>query len=428
MKSRMVRTMRISDMVLRWLVGLFAVWVVCAALGVFGQRKLFYEEGREELYDFWMPRMCYEQGYVGHPEKWDGWHEVRTGKPIVVDEHDVVWSDWYTDGSETHFVTGWRDKVYPKVALWVVAPFPASRTGGYVWCAFAGLILLGVMCGIAKSWKPLLLALSMPFLFNVERGNPIWLSAACVAVFLAWWDDDSEWKSLCAAGCLAIAAAMKIAPCVLGVVYFTRWRWRPIIFSAVMTLTLVFVPWFFDRDGFAALAVMMRNASIHAQYVLRASDFGLVELWRTVRLVLGLNVQDVWPGMMIVVRFSQILGVLVLILGARRRDYLLLVGGMLLIAGNMYYYAALYLLPVFVIERIRNSNADGDDYSKDFPSRYVLIVESFLWLAMFCPLQLVFLGHSANQVICNSSLLILMSIRVFLIWMGKDEMTEKEAK
>ncbi len=54
------------------LIALFTVWAVCAALGVLGQRKLFYQEGSEELYDYWMLRMCLEQGYVGHPEKYAG--------------------------------------------------------------------------------------------------------------------------------------------------------------------------------------------------------------------------------------------------------------------------------------------------------------------------------------------------------------------
>ena len=68
------------------LIALFTVWAVCAALGVLGQRKLFYEEFGEELYDFWMPRMCLEQGYVGHPEQYKGFVEARNGKQMVVDD------------------------------------------------------------------------------------------------------------------------------------------------------------------------------------------------------------------------------------------------------------------------------------------------------------------------------------------------------
>ena len=412
------------------LIALFTVWAVCAALGVMGQRKLFYQEGSEELYDYWMPRMCLEQGYVGHPEKWIGWRDVRKDKPIVVDERDVVWSDWYTDGSEKLFITGWRDKVYPKIALLPVAPFPATRVGGYLWSALAGVIFLASLCLVGRSWKPILLALSMPFIFNLERGNPVWLSAACVGVFLAWWDDESEWKSMVAAGCLAVAAALKIVPCVLGIIYFTKWRWKPVLFSGAFAAALVFVPWFFDRDGFAALAAMVRNASEHSEFVLRASDFGLIELWRTARVVLGLDVTSPWPGMMVVARLSQLLGLVALIFGAKRRDYLLLVGGMMLLAGNMYYYAMLYVLPVLVIELFsRGEGGEGEEFSRvecvdrvegevvkvkaeGEERKWWIWVELGLWLALLSPLQVVVLGHSANQVIGNVALMGLMGIRL----------------
>ena len=425
------------------LVALFTVWAVCAALGVMGQRKLFYEEGGEELYDYWMPRMCWEQGYVGHPEKWIGWRDVRKDKPIVVDERDVVWSDWYTDGSEKLFITGWRDKVYPKIALLPVAPFPATRVGGYLWSALAGVIFLASLCLVGRSWKPILLALSMPFIFNLERGNPVWLSAAAVGVFLAWWDDECEWKSMVAAGCLAVAAAMKIAPCALGVLYFTKWRWKPVLFSGAFAAALVFVPWFFDRDGFAALAAMVRNASEHSEFVLRASDFGFIELWRTARVVLGLNVSEPWSGMMAVARISQLCGLVALVFGTKRRDYLLLVGGMMLLAGNMYYYAMLYLLPVLVIELFgRGEGGEGEEFSrvervdrvegeevrvkvKEEVGKWWIWIELGLWLALLSPLQVVVLGHSANQVIGNVALMGLMGIRLVC---GGNYLAAKNAK
>lgn len=73
---------------------LFAVWAVAAALGVFGQRKLFYEKGREELYDYWMPQICLEQGYVGHHEQYEGFVDVLDRKPNDVSSGDVLLRDW----------------------------------------------------------------------------------------------------------------------------------------------------------------------------------------------------------------------------------------------------------------------------------------------------------------------------------------------
>ena len=397
------------------LAGLFVAWAGAAALGMFGQRKLFYGEGREELSDFWMPRMCLEQGYVGHPERYQGLVDVRKHEPIVIDDIDVLESDWYTDGEKTFCVTGWRDRVYPLFGILPLKPFPKTRFGGYLWSATAGLAFLASLCLISKSWLPLLFAFSMPFLFNVERGNTTWLSAAFAGIFLAWWDDDKDWKQLAAAVCLAIAGAMKVTPFAFGLVYFTKWRWRPVLLCGFLSAVLVFVPWMFMSDGPAEFSAMIRNAAAQSQFMQRASDIGLVQLWRTFRIVVGQDINEVWPGMKLVAVASQLVGVAALIYGAYRRDRLLMVGGMLWAAGNMCYYAMLYLLPVFVIEWVGVGRGGMRSWSSELElergGRWWMI-EALLWIALLSPLQLVLLGHSANQVIGNLSLLGLMLLRI----------------
>ena len=440
------------------LIALFTVWAVCAALGVMGQRKLFYEQGKEELSDFWMPRMCLEQGYVGHPEKYAGLTFAKDGRPVEIDDIDVLWSDWYTDGEKTWFITGWRDRVYPLFGILPLKPFPATRLGGYMWTSLAGIVFLAFLCLIAKSWWPLVLGLSMPFIFNFERGNTTWLSAAFLGVFLAWWDDEKEWKRLVAAACLAVAGAMKVTPFAMGAIYFTKWRWRSVLLCGFLSVVFVFVPWFFVQGGMAELSAMVRNAAAQSQFMQRASDVGLVQLWRTFRIVTGQCVQEVWPGMKAVAILSQLIGVAVLVVGAKRRDYLLMVGGMLWAAGNMYYYAMLYLLPVLVIElfsrnHLRRGYGGQEDrkdlnheihgiHEKGRPHRdplssvlrrlsfllpmtnfsraervddkkkLLIWIELGLWLALLSPLQVVVLGHSANQVIGNVALMGLMAIHL----------------
>ena len=411
-----------SKLIFVCLAGLFVLWAGAAALGIFGQRKLFYEEGREELYDYWMPRMCLELGYVGHPERYQGLLDAKKHEPIIIDDIDVLWSDWYTDGVKTFFITGWRDRVYPLFGILPLKPFPATRSGGYLWSAIAGLAFLASLCLISKSWLPLLLACSMPFLFNIERGNTTWLSAAFAGVFLAWWDDEKDWKQFAAAVCLAVAGAMKITPFALGLIYFTKWRWRPVLLCGFLSAVFVFVPWMFMQDGLAEFSAMIRNAAAQSQFMQRGSDIGLVQLWRTVRIVVGQSVNEVWPGMKLVAVTSQLTGAAALIYGVCRRDKLLMVGGMLWAAGNMYYYAMLYLLPVFVLGWIvGEKGAGGRSWSSELElesgglgvrSQVLVTVEALLWLALLSPLQLVLLGHSANQVIGNLSLLGLMLFRM----------------
>ena len=115
--------------------------------------------------------------------------------------------------------------------------------------------------------------------------------------------------------------------------------------------------------------------------------------------------------------FCRILiGVAVLVVGVKRRDYLLMVGGMLWAAGNMYYYAMLYLLPVLVIELFsRVERVEGEEVkvkAEGEERKWWIWIELGLWLALLSPLQVVVLGHSANQVIGNVALMGLMGIRL----------------
>ena len=133
-----------------------------------------------------------------------------------------------------------------------------------------------------------------------------------------------------------------------------------------------------------------------------------------------------------------------LVVGAKRRDYLLMVGGMLWAAGNMYYYAMLYLLPVLVIElfgrvegeRInsrverveRVDRVEGGEVRvkvKEEVGKWWIWIELGLWLALLSPLQVVVLGHSANQVIGNVALMGLMGIHLVC---GGNYLAAKNAK
>ena len=70
-------------------------------------------------------------------------------------------------------------------------------------------------------------------------------------------------------------------------------------------------------------------------------------------------------------------------------------------AGNMYYYAMLYLLPVLALEVMRDDGRSWDAW------RWI---RAGVWLALLSPLQLVVLGHSANQVIGNVMLMMLVAL------------------
>ena len=89
----------------------------------------------------------------------------------------------------------------------------------------------------------------------------------------------------------------------------------------------------------------------------------------------------------------------------------------------MYYYAALYLLPVLVLE-VSSANQTIKESKQSNNSQLC----TFLWLALLCPVQLVLLGHSANQVIGNVALMGLMVVHLVFGWDCRGAKNAKVAK
>lgn len=358
------------------LLAAFVVWLLMAILDVGGQRSLFYREGSELLSDFWMPRTCLEEGYSSTGEEF----------PVVAGVQQSGWQ-----GGKMRVLS--YDRCYPAAALMPLAAFPATWEGAWIWSILAMAAFLGSLCLVMQDCRALILSVSMPVLYCLERGNLIVLSAAAVGLFLAWYRSVTPWRRMVAALALACAVCLKVSPVLLGVLYLRERDWKGLGWCALFASAAFVVPWLFVPGGFGALPVMLENAQANAVAYARASEFGLVEVWRTVRVLLHQDCMQAWPGCLVVSHVSQALGIVAVTTGACRKDVFAVVLGMLWAAGNMHYYGALYLLPVFLLE-VRD--------------RYLGGLRLLLWFAILCPLQLVLFGHAANAVICNLTSFVLI--------------------
>lgn len=382
----------------RVMVGVVAaglLWLVLFLADAGGQDALFVERGADLLEDYWAPVDCLRGGYA------------RTD---VIDRSGWYEPGDYADGKRSP--TGWsptavyrvarHDRVYPAFSLLPFKLIPPTWTGGWCWTVGAGIVYLLALVLVArgKAW-PLALAFSMPFVFALERGNPVWLSAACVAVFLAWWNDDRTSRRVAAAVALAAAAVLKVAPVLLGFIYLREmfrlrfsWRsWAMPLVAAGCSLCFFLVPWLAVPDGFSGISEFFENARAHGQSVLLGADFGLVPFWAVVRETFGLP--SYYTPVVILARVSQFLGLCLVLMGVLRRDLLLLVGGMLIAVGNMYYYGALYLLPVLVLE------------AKDLDRK-----SAVLWFLLLLPVQLMPSGPLPNRFFADFALIGLMALRI----------------
>ena len=108
------------------------------------------------------------------------------------------------------------------------------------------------------------LLFSYVFVFSVERGNSIMLSAAFVSVYLFYYDSNDKNKRITAAVCLALAAVLKVYPVLLGFLYLEKRQYKDIFFSAVVALLLTFIPFAFFKGGFSNIPQLINNIKINS--------------------------------------------------------------------------------------------------------------------------------------------------------------------
>jgi hypothetical protein len=103
------------------------------------------------------------------------------------------------------------------------------------------------------------LVLSYIFFYSVERANIIILSAAFTGFFICYYDSKNKYERVLAAISLAMAATLKIYPVLFGFLYFQKKQYREIILSASLTLSLIFLPFLFFKNGFAGFPEIFSN-------------------------------------------------------------------------------------------------------------------------------------------------------------------------
>lgn len=111
-----------------------------------------------------------------------------------------------------------------------------------------------------KQWGIILLMLSVPFLFTVERGNIILLSFIGTLAFFAMKDSKKKWVREAGYLCLAFAAAIKIYPAIFGLVLVKEKRYKEALRLAIYGIVVFVIPFiFFCDDGIAGIPLFFGN-------------------------------------------------------------------------------------------------------------------------------------------------------------------------
>ena len=267
-----------------------------------------------------------------------------------------------------------KDANYPPLAyllfyLCDVASFhdvttPWAMTLAMVLGALGVLLLLWGcwrMLSSAEKGKRLLLAaacsLCAPTLYAFERGNIILLAAVLCLFFLLGYESPRPIVREAAFAALAVAAALKIYPALLGLLLLRQRRFSEALRLMLYGVLAVFAPFLCMEGGFANLPLLLENFGVHTDYYTRliyprfgfrlfasltydtpfVNPFLDDQLWK-----LGDKMYRVMP----VVDALLALGCALCMLTCRRRFEAVLAVMLILVnyPVNSGYYTALYLL------------------------------------------------------------------------------------
>ncbi len=321
-----------------------------------------------------------------------------------------------------------RDACYPPIAYCAVGALASDR--GEKWSLAPGerrlvvsIFLLQLLGALLLAWRlpgwraraaaALAILASPACICSVLRGNPSGWAFALVCVFLCWYESESRAKRIAAALALGAATALKVAPCLFGLLYLEgvfraprRLRWDEIMVAAVSAVVLVFVPFAF-YGGFDAVPHWIANARANAEFYSRDNP-----LWGLVAFANHI-IDSPEPALPCAGEFALATRLLAAAfalaslapVGRYRR--LLFIGAAMAFVTH-HDYGGAYLAPAFVAWLVDVPSARRN-------AGVVLLLEAVAWFVVFTPLQLPnpFHDGSMNSMLQNECLFMLLGLAVF---------------
>lgn len=337
------------------LMGTALVWLAlalwCPSLAQ--AKNMFRLQGAEMCSDFGMPRMCALEN-----------DPYRT---VLVAKHD---------------------RCYTPICYQLASLFPKDPIVGGLLSTmiFASAFLLSMVLlgetssptgSRAEAWLMAgAMMTSAPFIFNLERANPIWIPVAGIMLFLAWHEAKSAWKRGLALLALAIAIAFKLTPGVFALLLVEDRRWRELVVLSALATAMIFVPFAFC-GGLTAVGEWRDCVRAHLEHYGSFKPIGLFISARVVGAKVFGGGSVGFDAMMAIGRFADVVcGLAALLTFFRTRDRqleaLMLVMTMLFLPASAQYYTLLYLAPVLALS----------------VSRKLPVAEAVLLVLALCALRL----------------------------------------
>ncbi len=277
-----------------------------------------------------------------------------------------------------------------------------------------------------RTYNTFLLLFTALFLYTIERGNEIFISAACINYFLAFYDADNVWKRRLGLVCLCTAAVLKVHPVLFGILLLQDKRYKDIAFCIVTGLILTFVPFLFFKHGIC-LPRMIENIQVGiATYsTIPSTEFksGIYALLNGITYAANYLQPGTFSDAAVSIigttakGITIVLSLLSLVLAYFEKRRWLQVGLIAMIVMlypfHSMFYTTMYLLPM-VILFLNKEDVTQMDY-----------VIAILLCLMMSPIQIVFPPITLTPILANIFTIVLWII--LIIYSGKGILKKQKA-
>lgn len=205
-------------------------------------------------------------------------------------------------------------------------------------------------------WSLGLLFFSSIFIFSIERGNLIILSAACVNYFFAYFQDDRKSKVYFALFALCVATILKIYPAIFGLLLLKEKRYKDILWCFAIGIPMVFLPYLAFKGGFENIPIHLGNiTNMQGEFSTKWVDFfGIPKIADLLYYSVYITSPVYYTLNTILSIFNQVLLLLTIaiVLFSKNgywKNAMLLACALILYPTNSSFYCGLYFFPVLCI-------------------------------------------------------------------------------
>lgn len=194
-------------------------------------------------------------------------------------------------------------------------------------------------------------------LYTFGRANVLLVCFLCTLIFFWLYESPKAWQRELSYVAFAAAAAIKVYPVLIALIFVRDRRWWDLVRTALYTAILVFVPFLFMEGGFNNLPILIQNVIEFSKQQRGRSWANISSDAFWAKIIWGLNLahsKDYGPIEVILDNIFTPLCFLIVLFaslvrkreGDRFRYCLLVISGYILCASVSYCYVYIFLIIV----------------------------------------------------------------------------------